>query len=124
MLRGSHSNLLTTEQLKIAHARSEIESDLIYDDLEEFHKVTMAQNLEELRLDEFKCLSFYKEPTDPELDKLKPFQYKIDLQKQNWKSQTSLEALLPLLAQTDPGYQYLQCDCQRQSVFVSFSSKH
>ena len=123
MLRGSHSNLITTEQLKIAHISSEKESDLINDDLEEFHEVTMAQTLEELRLDEFRCLYFYKEPTDPELEKLKPFQYEIDFQKQNWKTQTSLEALLPLIAQTDPGYQYLQCNCQRQSFTMKLSSK-
>ena len=123
MLRGSHSNLLTTEQLKIAHITSGKESDLINDDLEEFNKLTIAQNFEELRLDEFRCLSFYKEPTDPQLEKLKLFQYEIDLKQQNWNIQKSRDTLLSLLAKTDPEYQYLQCDCQRQSVFKSFSSK-
>ena len=121
MLRGSHRNLLTAEQLKIAQAQSEVEPDLINDDLEEFHKLTMVQGL---RFDEFRSLSFYKELTDPELDKLKPFQYEIDLQKQNWASEKSLEALLPLLAQTDPGYQYLQCDCQRYTFSVLFPSEN
>ena len=126
MLRGSHRNLLTTEQLQIAHISSEIESDLVNDDLEEFQKFTMDQSMiqpmeqaQELRLDEFRCLSFYKEPTDPELDKLKQFQYEIDFKKQNWKTQKSVEALLPLIAQTDPGYQYLQCDCQRYTLSIS-----
>ena len=119
MLRGNHKNLLTTEQLKIAHVRSEIETDLVNDDLEKFHKFTMDKTRvqsQELRLYEFRRLSFYKELTDPELDKLKSFQYYIDFQNQNWKTQTSSEALLPLIAQTDPGYQYLRCDCQRMSM--------
>ena len=120
ILRGSHRNLLTTEQLKIAQARPEIESDLINDDLEQFHKFTLVRT-KKPRIREFKCLTFYKELTDSELKKLKPFQYEIDFQKQNWKIPTSLEALLPLLAQTDPGYQYLQCDCLRQSFTIKLS---
>ena len=88
ILRGSHTNLLTTEQLKIAQARPEIESDLINDDLEQFYKFTLTkEKTKELRIREFKCLTFYKELTDSELDKLKPFQYEIDFQKQNWKTQ-------------------------------------
>ena len=123
ILRGSHTNLLTTEQLKIAQARPEIESDLINDDLEQFYKFSLSQT-KELRIREFRCLAFYKELTDSELKKLKPFQYEIDFQKQNWKTQTSLEALLPLLAQTDPGYQYLQCDCQRYTSSMSIELVH
>ena len=123
ILRGSHTNLLTTEQLKIAQARPEIESDLINDDLEQFYKFSLSQT-KELRIREFRCLAFYKELTDSELKKLKPFQYEIDFQKQNWKTQTSLEALLPLLAQTDPGYQYLQCDCQRYTFSMSIELFH
>ena len=73
VLRGSHSNLLTTEQLKshrIAHISSEKESGLLNDDLEEFYKFTIDQSMvqpmvqpmvetQELRLDEFRCLSFF-----------------------------------------------------------------
>ena len=126
IVRGSHSMLLTGEQLKAAHVTSENESDLINDDLEDFHKMTMAQTVEEKIIDDFKCLSFYKQPTDPEVEKLKPFQYEIDMKQQSWKSQKSIEisdVLLSLLAQTDPGYQYLKCDCQRQSFSMSLSPK-
>ena len=89
IVRGSHSKLLTGEQLKAAHITSENESDLINDDLEDFHKLTMAQTVEEKRIDDFKCLSFYKQLTDPEVEKLKPFQYEIDMKQQSWKSQKS-----------------------------------
>ena len=122
IVRGSHSKLLTGEQLKAAHTTSEKESDLINDDLEEFNKLTLAQSVKEKRIDDFKCLSFYKQPTDPEVEKLKPFQYEIEMKQQNWKH-FPREALLSLLAQTDPGYQYLKCDCQRQSFSMSLSPK-
>ena len=77
--------------------------------------MTLAQTVEEMRIDDFKCLSFYKQLTDPELEKLKPFQYEMEMKQQNWKSQKSFDVLFSLFAQNDPGYQYLKWDCQRHS---------
>ena len=119
LLRGSHRNLLTTEQLKSTHARSKDGEELINDDLEYFYKHNMAST--KLSFSEkVKCLSFYKQLTDIEVEKLKPFQYEIGMTEQDLKTPQSLEALLPLFEKTDRGYQHLQCDCQRFSFPVKF----
>ena len=119
LLRGSHRNLLTTEQLKSTHVRSKDGEELINDDLEYFYKHNMAST--KLSFSEkVKCLSFYKQLTDIEVEKLKPFQYEIGMTEQDLKTPQSLEALLPLFEKTDRGYQHLQCDCQRFSFPVKF----
>ena len=119
LLRGSHRNLLTTEQLKSTHLRSKDGEELINDDLEYFYKHNMAST--KLSFSEkVKCLSFYKQLTDIEVEKLKPFQYEIGMTEQDLKTPQSLEALLPLFEKTDRGYQHLQCDCQRFSFPVKF----
>ena len=121
-MRGSQSNLLTTAQLKLVHAGSKNESELINNDLEEYHQL-IRKSSEKLKSFGLKSLSFYKQLTDAELEKLKPSlldrTYEIELNQQNWKTQKSRDVLLSLLAKTDPGYQYLKCDCQRQS-FIKF----
>ena len=118
ILSGSQSNLLTAAQVKLAH-QSESEFELINNDLEEYHQLIMTRT-KELKIDDSKSLSFYKQLIDPDVEKLKSSlimnrTYEIELNQQNWTTEKSLEALLPLLAKTDPGYQYLQCDCQRYS---------
>ena len=119
LLRGSHRNLLTTEQLKSTHVRSKDGEELINDDLEYFYKHDMASTKPSFS-EKVKCLSFYKQLTDIEVEKLKPFQYEIGMTEQDLKTPQSLEALLPLFEKTDRGYQHLQCDCQRFSFPVKF----
>ena len=128
ILRGSRSNLLTTEQLKISH--NTLESDLINDDLEEFHTFT-TETTEITNTNDFKSLCFYKLLTDSELDKQKPLQYEMEFKQhfwdwptQNWRTQKALEALLPLLEKTDPGYQYLRSECQRYTLSMSNQIKY
>ena len=132
ILMGSQSNLLTTAQVKLAHAGSKNESELINNDLKEYHQLIresfVPSSLEDASHATFmllkkgatvEFLSFYKQLTDAEVEKLKPSlldrTYEIELNQQNWKTQKSRDALLSLLAKTDPGYQYLQCNCQRHS---------
>ena len=108
---------------------------MINDDLEDFYNFNMALtkqstsdvfkgviNVERFRATPnfFKCLSFYKQLTDHEVEKFKPFQYEIGMTKQDLKTPKSLNALLPLFEQTDRGYQHLQCNCQRFSFPVKF----
>ena len=119
LLRGSHRNLLTTEQLKSTHVRSKDGEELINDDLEYFYKHNMASTKPSFS-EKVKCLSFYKQLTDIEVEKLKPFQYEIGMTEQDLMAPQSLEALLPLFEKTDRGYQHLQCDCQRFSFPVKF----
>ena len=119
LLRGSHRNLLTTEQLKSTHVRSKDGEELINDDLEYFYKHNMASTKPSFS-EKVKCLSFYKQLTDIEVEKLKPFQYEIGMTEQDLMTPQSLEALLPLFEKTDRGYQHLQCDCQRFSFPVKF----
>ena len=148
ILRGSHSNLLTKEQIKVAHASLENEADtplfidpkvgamtnpktqiLINDDLEEFHKFT-TQFTGGSNINDFESLVFCKQLTDSEVEKVKPLQNEMKLnfkqhfgdwscfQTQNWSTQESMEGLIfPLLEKTDPGYEYLQCDCQRHTFY-------
>ena len=118
ILKGSQSNFLTTTQVKLAHAGSKNANGLTNNDLEEYHQLIMTST-KQLKINVLKSLSLYKQLTDPEIEKLKPSlldrTYEIELNQQKWTTQKSLEVLLPLLATTDPGYQYLQCDCQRYS---------
>ena len=132
ILRGSQSNLLTTAQVKLAHARSKNESELINNDLEEYHQLIgevifrghPLKSSKQLKSKGSKSLSFYKQLTDAEVEKLKPSlldrTYEIELNQQNWKTQKSRDVLLSLLTKTDPEYQYLKCDCQRRS-FIKYS---
>ena len=119
LLRGSHSKLLTTEQLKSIQVRSKDGEELINDDLEDFYKYNMTSTKQSIS-EKVKCLSFYKQLTDNEVQKLKPFEYEIGMTEQDLKTPQSLDALLPLLEKTDQGYQHLQCDCQRFSFSVKF----
>ena len=108
--------------MKLAHARSENEFELINDDLENFHQVILSSSghftLKE-KINDLKCLSFYKQLTDLEVEKLKPDQDEMELQQQKWKTQELRENLLSLLAKSDPGYQYLHCKCQRYTFSMS-----
>ena len=107
LLRGSHRNLLITEQLKSTHARSKDGEELINDDLEYFYKHNMTSTKPSFS-EKVKCLSFYKQLTDIEGEKLKPFQYEIGMTEQDLKTPQSLEALLPLFHEGGPH------DAQRQ----------
>ena len=124
ILWGSHEKLLTAEQVKVAHNVSI--NELINEDLENFHKVILSSSgyfrLREefaFKIDDWKCLSFYKQLTDLEVEKLKPEQDEMELQQQKWKTQELRENLLSLLAKSDPGYQYLHCKCQRYTFSMS-----
>ena len=124
ILSGSHEKLYTAEQVKLAHTDSEREFQLINEDLENFYTVIMSSSgkfREEFasKIDVFKCLSFYKQLTDLEFKKLKPEQDKMELMQQKWKTQELFENLLSLLTKSDPGYQYLHCNCQRYTVSMS-----
>ena len=120
ILSGHHEKLYTAEQVKLAHTGSDNEFELINDDLENFHMVIMSSSGKfREEIDVYKCLSFYKQLTDLEFQKLKPEQDKMELQQQNWKTHELFENLLFLLTKSDPGYQYLHCNCQRYTVSMS-----